>query len=97
MHFPSHIREYSLAWYFGGVFIPSMWMLIRQWQRDGLAVRGDRSDYSVSQLQLLGTRTSIAAEETAAVLRSVEHQAPFHVTAVILLDSDAVRMLNSSR
>lgn len=41
----------------------------RQWQRDGLAVRGDRSDYSVSQLQLLGTRTSIAAEETAAVLR----------------------------
>jgi rhodanese-related sulfurtransferase len=42
----------------------------RQWQRDGLAVRGDRSDYSVSQLQLLGTRTSIAAEETAAVLRN---------------------------
>ena len=45
-------------------------VLTRQWQRDGLAVRGDRSDYSVSQLQLLGTRTSIAAEETAAVLRS---------------------------
>lgn len=30
---------------------------------------GDRDDYNVSQLQLLGTRTSIAAEETAAVLR----------------------------
>lgn len=44
--------------------------LTRQWQRDGLAVRGDRIDYNVSQLQLLGTRTTIAAEETAAVLRS---------------------------
>jgi len=32
-------------------------------------VQGDRDGYNVSQLQLLGTRSSIAAEETLFVLR----------------------------
>lgn len=38
-------------------------------------MQGDRDGYNVSQLQLLGTRSSIAAEETLSVLRCAPAEA----------------------